>query len=47
MPNSKNKKNDRTISYFIFRASRMINGEKQYAKDYGLRAWKIPVYVKK
>ncbi|NUN68840.1 MAG: hypothetical protein HUU02_03920 [Bacteroidetes bacterium] len=30
---------------YIFRASRMVNGKKQVAKDFGLKAWRIPVKV--
>lgn len=30
---------------YIFRASITINGVKYYAKDYGYRAFRIPVYA--
>lgn len=32
------------VAYYIFRASRTVNGVTYYAKDYGLKAFKIPVY---
>jgi hypothetical protein len=34
------KNNDGAV---IFRAWRLVNGEKLYAKDYGLKAWRIPL----
>ena len=30
-------------AYFIFRASITVDGKKIYAKDYGKRAFRIPV----
>ncbi|MDC7250426.1 MAG: hypothetical protein PQJ49_10970 [Sphaerochaetaceae bacterium] len=30
--------------YFIFRASITIKGKTYYAKDYGYRAFRIPIY---
>ena len=38
------EREDRIVIGYIFRAWRMINGVKQYARDYGFKAWKIPVY---
>lgn len=38
------RKKERKADYYIFRASRTVNGVTYYAKDYGLRAFKIPVY---
>ena len=35
---------DREVAYYIFRASITKNGTKIYAKDYGLRAFRIPIY---
>ncbi len=34
----------REVAYYIFRASITINGVKHYAKDHGLKAFRIPVY---
>jgi hypothetical protein len=31
---------------YIFRAWITVNGVKLYAKDYGHKAWRIPVYKK-
>ena len=31
---------------YIFRTWRMANGQKLWAKDYGLKAWRIPIYPK-
>jgi hypothetical protein len=28
---------------YIFRPYITVNGERRYAKDYGLKAWRIPV----
>lgn len=38
------KKSRKQIAYFIFRAKITIRGIVYYAKDYGKRAFKIPVY---
>ena len=46
MPEMFENKNDgRKIIGFIFRASITINGVKYYAKDYGKRAFRIPLYA--
>lgn len=45
MPDIELNKNDRKIIGFIFRASITINGVKYYAKDYGKRAFRIPIYA--
>jgi len=29
---------------YIFRAWITVNGEKRWAKDYGYKAWRIPIY---
>ena len=29
---------------YIFRTWITVKGEKGYAKDYGLKAWRIPIY---
>lgn len=39
-----NKKTGRKALYYIFRASRTVDGVTYYAKDYGHKAFKIPVY---
>lgn len=38
--------NDKKPLGYIFRAWRTVNGERLYAKDYGLKAWRIPIYSK-
>lgn len=39
------KKNvDRKVSYYIFRPYITKNGVRYYAKDYGKKAFRIPVY---
>ncbi len=35
----------RTISHYIFVTKFTRNGVTYYAKDYGLKAFRIPVYV--
>jgi hypothetical protein len=40
------EKEDRIIIGYIFCTWYMINGEKQFARDYGFKAWRIPVYAK-
>jgi len=32
------------IVRYIFRASFTVKGVTYYAKDYGYRAWRIPIY---
>jgi hypothetical protein len=32
--------------YYIFRTWITKNGVRLYAKDYGMKAWRIPVYGK-
>lgn len=39
----KNGRKKRKAARYIFRASRTVNGVTYYARDYGLRAFKIPV----
>jgi hypothetical protein len=34
----------RKPKFYIFRAWRMSNGQKLWAKDYGFKAWRIPIY---
>ena len=34
----------RKAAYYIFRAWITINGVRKYAKDYGYKAWRIPIY---
>ncbi len=42
-----NKSKKRRIVGFIFRAWRYSkDGTQLWAKDYGLKAWKIPIYEK-
>jgi hypothetical protein len=38
------QKSGKKPSGYIFRAWITKNGEKLYAKDYGYKAWRIPVY---
>ena len=40
---AENKMANKTNSQFIFRASITINGVTYYAKNYGKRAFRIPV----
>ena len=40
---SVNSKN-RSVAYYIFRTSMTVNGVVLYAKDYGLKAFRIPIY---
>jgi len=35
---------NRKAMYYIFRAWITVNGVRLYAKDYGYKAWRIPVY---
>ena len=37
-------KEDRKPAYYIFRTYITINGVRYYAKDYGKRAFRIPIY---
>jgi hypothetical protein len=38
---------EQKVLYWIFRASRTLkDGTVLYARNYGLKAWKIPVYKK-
>ena len=39
------KKERREVAYYIFRASITVNGVTYYAKDYGKKAFRIPVYL--
>ena len=32
------------VMYYIFRTKMTINGVTLYAKDYGLKAFRIPIY---
>lgn len=38
----------RRVAYYIFRSWRRHpqTGEQMWAKDYGLKAWRIPVFAK-
>ena len=38
------RKKRREVAYYIFRASRTVNGVTYYARDYGLKAFRSPVY---
>jgi hypothetical protein len=39
-------KKDRIVAYWILRASFIDkNGVKHYARDYGKRAFRIPIYI--
>ena len=35
----------RKVAYYIYRTKMTINGVTYYAKDYGKRAFKIPIYL--
>jgi hypothetical protein len=39
-----NLETSRKAKYFIFRTWITVNGVKRYAKDYGYKAWRIPIY---
>jgi len=41
---SSNGRNGRSVAYYIFRSKMTVNGVTLYAKDYGLRAFRIPIY---
>lgn len=47
--NNNKKGEDRKVLYYIFRTRRRDSktGEVLHAKDYGLKAWRIPIYAKK
>lgn len=34
----------RQVAYYIFRTKMTVNGVTLYAKDYGLKAFRIPIY---
>jgi hypothetical protein len=38
------RKDGKKPRFYIFRAWRHVNGVKLWAKDYGLKAWRIPIY---
>ena len=44
MNNRSDDPNGRTVVRYIFRAWRMKDGEKQYARDFGRKCWCIPIY---
>ncbi len=35
----------RRVAYYIFRAWIIKNDVKYWAKDYGYKAWRIPIYA--
>ena len=35
---------NRRVAYYIFRTTMKVNGVVLYAKDYGLKAFRIPIY---
>lgn len=35
----------RRVSHYIFRTKFVRNGVTYYAKDYGLKAFRIPIYM--
>jgi hypothetical protein len=37
-------KGERIIAYYIYRTKMTINGVMIYAKDYGHKAYRIPIY---
>ena len=40
----KGKRDERSVAYYIFRTKMTVNGVTIYAKDYGHRAFRIPIY---
>jgi hypothetical protein len=38
------KSKGKQVAYYIYRTKMTVNGVTLYAKDYGLRAFKIPIY---
>lgn len=34
----------RPVKYYIYRTKMTVNGTTIYAKDYGLKAFRIPIY---
>lgn len=34
----------RQVTYYIFRTKMTVNGVTLYAKDYGIKAFRIPIY---
>jgi hypothetical protein len=38
------QRDKRKLVGYIFRAWITVKGVKRWAKDYGLKAWRIPVY---
>ena len=39
-----NNKKKQQVKYYIYRPKMKVNGVMLYAKDYGLKAFKIPIY---
>ena len=37
-------RDSRPVAYYIFRTKMTVNGVTLYAKDYGLKAFRIPIY---
>lgn len=45
MQTSNLNQKDSNVLYYIYRASRKSkDGSVLYAKDYGFKAWRIPIY---
>jgi hypothetical protein len=38
------RKDGKRLVGYIFRAWITVKGEKRWARDYGFRAWRIPIY---
>lgn len=41
---SREQAEGRQVAYYIFRSKMTVNGVVLYAKDYGLKAFRIPIY---
>jgi hypothetical protein len=39
-----NSSKGKQVAYYIFRTKMTVNGVTLYAKDYGLKAFRIPIY---
>ena len=37
-------RDSRPVAYYIFRTKITVNGVTLYARDYGLKAFRIPIY---
>ncbi len=40
----KGKRSERNVAYYIYRTKMTVNGVTIYAKDYGHRAFRIPIF---